>query len=104
MTGVQTCALPIYYKKANKPFHDQIMALPEPVQERIVAETEEWATRYIRAFKAEGLAEVLIETISRRADENAAPERPILNARSEFTRERALELSRKEGRKGDFSD
>ena len=37
------------YKKANKPFHDQIMALPEEIQEQIVAETEEWATKYIKA-------------------------------------------------------
>ncbi|NLI96324.1 MAG: class II fructose-bisphosphate aldolase [Synergistaceae bacterium] len=92
------------YKKANKPFHEQVMALPEPIQDRIVAETEEWATRYIKAFRAEGLAEVLLETVSRRADENAAPERAILNPRSEFTREKALALSRKENKKGDFSD
>ncbi len=80
------------------------MALPEPIQERIVAETEDWATRYIRAFHAEGLAEVLIDTAARRIDENAAPERAILNPRSEYTRERALGLSLKEGKKGDFSD
>lgn len=92
------------YKKANKPFHEQVMALPEPIQARIVAETEEWATRYIRAFHAEGLAEVLMETMSRRSDENSAPERPILNSRGEFTREKALQLARKEDKKGDFSD
>jgi len=92
------------YKKANKPFHDRIMALPEPVQERIVAETEEWACRYIKAFRAEGLADVLMETVSRRPDENAAPERKILNPRNEFSREKALRLSQKESRKGDFSD
>lgn len=92
------------YKKANKPFHDPIMSLPEPVLERIVAETEEWAIRYIKAFRAEGLAEVLLETVSRRADENAAPERAILNPRSAFTREKALALTRRESAKGDYSD
>ena len=92
------------YKKANKPFHDRVMSLPEPVQERIVAETEEWACRYIKAFKAEGLADVLMETVSKRLDENASPERKILNPRNEFTREKALRLSQKESRKGDYSD
>ena len=92
------------YKKANKPFHDRVMALPEPVQERIVAETEEWACRYIKAFKAEGLADVLMETVSKRLDENASPERKILTPRNEFTREKALRLSQKESRKGDYSD
>ena len=92
------------YKKANKPFHDRVMSLPEPVQERIVAETEEWACRYIKAFKAEGLADVLMETVSKRLDENASPERKILNPRNEFTREKALRLSQKEGGKGDYSD
>jgi fructose-bisphosphate aldolase class II len=92
------------YKKANKPFHDRIMALPEPVQERIVAETEEWACRYIKAFKAEGMADVLMETVSKRTDENAAPERKVLNPRNEFTREKALRLSQKESGKGDYSD
>ena len=92
------------YKKANKPFHDRVMALPEPVQERIVAETEEWACRYIKAFKAEGLADVLMETVSKRLDENASPERKILNPRNEFTREKALRLSQKEGGKGNYNN
>ena len=92
------------YKKANKPFHDRVMALPEPVQERIVTETEEWACRYIKAFKAEGLADVLMETVSKRLDENASPERKILNPRNEFTREKALRLSQKEGGKGNYNN
>lgn len=92
------------YKKANKPFHERIMALPDQVQERIVAETEEWATRYIKAFNAEGLADVLMEKMVRRTDENAAPDRAILNSRREFSREKALGLSQKETKKGDFSD
>lgn len=77
------------YKKANKPFGDEILALPQPVQDRIVDETEAWAEKFIKAFKAEGTAEAVLDLMAARADHNCAPERKILHDRSEFTPEKA---------------
>ena len=90
------------YKKANKPFHDQIMALPEEIQEQIVAETEEWATKYIKAFASEGTAELIFEAISSRRDYNSTPERKVYHSRSEFTPEKAPDACRR--RKKDDKD
>lgn len=77
------------YKKANRPFHEMIMSLPEKRQEMIVEETAEWAERYIEAFHGEGTAEAVMETLSRRLDHNAAPERNILGRRAEFIPDKA---------------
>ncbi len=93
------------YKKANKPFHDQIMALPEEIQEQIVAETEEWATKYIKAFASEGTAELIFEVISSRRDHNSTPERKVYHSRSEFTPEKAPDACRRKKKDvKDYSD
>lgn len=89
------------YKKANLPMGEMIMNESEDVLGRIEEETEWWADRFIKAFKAEGSAEKVLEVIERRNDHNCAPERKILNARSEFTEERAPS-SGKDGE--DYSD
>ena len=75
------------YKKANLRFGEAIMNEPKPCIDRIVAETEEWATRFLKAFHAEGTAEKVVETIGRRRYDNAAPERQVLHKRSEFSPE-----------------
>jgi fructose-bisphosphate aldolase, class II len=77
------------YKKANKPFHNEIMALPEKVRDSIVDDTADWARRFIKAFNAEGSAEALLEVVSKRPDHNAAPERGIIRSRNLFTKENA---------------
>lgn len=77
------------YKKANRPFHEAVMALPADVKERIVDETADWARRFIKAFKAEGTAELLVETVSGRTDHNAAPEQAVLVPRGDFTLDKA---------------
>lgn len=92
------------YKKANKPFNEEIMALPEKIQEAIVEDTAEWARRFIKAFNAEGSAEEVLEIVSRRSDHNAAPERAVLAARSAFTRESAPDSGGKKDTGKDFSD
>lgn len=92
------------YKKANKPFHDAIMDLPEMVRESIVDDTAEWARRFIKAFNAEGSAETLLGIVSERTDHNAAPERPIIASRGDFTMERAPGTGEKKGGDKDFSD
>ena len=89
------------YKKANLPFGEAIMNEPQPCIDRIVAETEEWATRFLKAFNAEGTAEKVLETIARRPFDNAAPERPVLHKRSEFTCEGAQQ---ERGSDADYSD
>ncbi|MDO9509151.1 MAG: class II fructose-bisphosphate aldolase [Thermovirgaceae bacterium] len=93
------------YKKANKPFNDAIMALPEKVREAIVEDTAEWAGRFIKVFRGEGSAETLLEVVSRRLDHNAAPEQAVLASRSAFTRESAPGSGVKKKNEGkDFSD
>ncbi len=93
------------YKKANMPFGDEIMALPAEYHDRIVAETQEWAERFIRAFKAEGTADLVMERLASREDHNCAPERTILHRRSEFTAEKAPDYtSGKSGDGQDYSD
>lgn len=90
------------YKKANRPFGDEILALPRPVQDRIVDETQAWAERFIRAFRAEGTADAVLELMSARRDHNCAPERTILRSRSEFSPETAPDSRRGDG--NDYSD
>lgn len=89
------------YKKANLPMGESIMNEDENVQGRIVEETEWWTERFIKAFRAEGSAEKVLEVINRRYDHNAAPERKVLHMRSEFTADIASS-----GRKGEgnYSD
>ena len=52
------------YKKANLPFCDKILALPDKYLDRILDETEYWAERFIKAFNAEGTAEKVIEIVN----------------------------------------
>ncbi len=69
---------------------------------RIIDETEEWATRFIKAFNAENSAEKVLEVISRRQDYNGAPEQAILGARANYNKETAPDLSKKDNK--DYSD
>jgi fructose/tagatose bisphosphate aldolase len=85
------------YKKANLPFGRAIMNEPADILERIVGETEEWATRFIKAMKSEGSAEKVIEVANRRPDHNSAPERKLLNARSIYTKDKAPNKNSSEG-------
>jgi fructose/tagatose bisphosphate aldolase len=85
------------YKKANLPFGPAIMGEPEEVAERIVAETEEWATRFIKAMKSEGSADKVIEVMNRRFDHNSAPERKPENPRANYTENRAPNKKKSEG-------
>lgn len=77
------------YKKANLPFGQAIMSEPEEILERIVGETEEWATRFIKAMKSEGSADKVLEVMNRRPDHNSAPERGPMNPRADYTAEKA---------------
>ena len=90
------------YKKANLPFGEAILNESTEVRERIVAQTEEWATRFIKAMKSEGSAEKVLEVISRRSDHNAAPERKPLNPRANYTTDKAP--GKKEKVTGNFDD
>lgn len=89
------------YKKANLPFGDAAMQESPEVIERIVGETEAWALRFIKAMKAEGSAEKVMEIMARRGDSNAAPERKPLNPRSDYVAEKAPNRKKT---KGDFDD
>lgn len=77
------------YKKANRPFHEMILSLPEKRQEMIVEETADWAERYIKAFHGEGTAEAVMEAVLKRKDHNAAPERSIRGPRTDYVPEKA---------------
>jgi hypothetical protein len=88
------------YKKANRPFDEAIMALPEGIHGRIVEETAEWAKRFIRAFHAEVDSEALMEIVSERPDHNAAPEQAVIASRKDHYREIAPTGERRRTRKG----
>jgi fructose/tagatose bisphosphate aldolase len=91
------------YKKANKPFHEMILSLPEKRREAIVEETAEWAEHYIRAFHGESTVDAVMEAVAKRKDHNAAPERSIRGPRIDFVPEKAPRCkSRASG--GDFSE
>ncbi|MBO8153481.1 class II fructose-bisphosphate aldolase [Thermovirga sp.] len=91
------------YKKANKPFHDAIMSLPEQIKEAIVEETAEWAERFIDCFNCEGTADLVMELVSKRESHNCAPCREILTKRSDYTQ--AKVPNRKKLNQGkDYSD
>ena len=85
------------YKKANLPFGEAILNESPEVVERIVAETEEWATRFIKAMKSEGSADKVLEVMNRRLDYNSAPERKPMNPRSNYTQDKAPNKKKSEG-------
>lgn len=89
------------YKKANLPFGKAILGESEDVLERIVGETEEWATRFIKAMKGEDSADKVLEVISRRSDHNSAPERKPMNPRTDYTADKAPNRKKTSG---DFDD
>lgn len=89
------------YKKANLPMGEIILNEEESIIGRIVEETQWWAERFLKAFKAEGSAEKVLEVIGRRVDHNSAPERKIMDLRSDFT-EAGAPGSMKDGQ--DYSD
>ncbi|WP_024822637.1 class II fructose-bisphosphate aldolase [Aminobacterium mobile] len=90
------------YKKSNLPMGKYIMNESPEIIGRIIDETEEWATRFIKAFNAENSAEKVLEVISRRQDYNGAPEQAILGARANYNKETAPDLSKKDNK--DYSD
>ena len=69
---------------------------------RIVDETEEWATRFIKAFNAVDSADRVLEFIAKRSDHNGTPEQAILGKRSDFTVDRVPGHSLKDGQ--DYTD
>ncbi|MDR1377622.1 MAG: class II fructose-bisphosphate aldolase [Synergistaceae bacterium] len=85
------------YKKANLPFGEAILRETPEVVERIVGETEEWASRFIKAMKGEGSADKVLEVINRRLDHNAAPERKPLRPRSDYTLDKAPNKKKNDG-------
>ncbi|MDR2522081.1 MAG: class II fructose-bisphosphate aldolase [Synergistaceae bacterium] len=89
------------YKKANLPFGQAMMQESSEIVERVVAETEEWTARFIKAMKSEGSADKVLEVVSRRADHNAAPERRTEKSRADYTPDKAP--NKKQG-EGNFDD
>ena len=73
------------YKKLNKPFHAEIMALSGEYRQRILDETEKWALRFFEAFGSVGLGSEVIKTIAQREDWNSTPEREIVAGRGDST-------------------
>ncbi|MDD2207482.1 MAG: class II fructose-bisphosphate aldolase [Aminobacterium sp.] len=90
------------YKKANLPMGDIIQSESPEIIGRIVDETEEWATRFIKAFNAVDSADRVLEFIAKRSDHNGTPEQAILGKRSDFTVDRVPGHSLKDGQ--DYTD
>jgi fructose/tagatose bisphosphate aldolase len=77
------------YKKANLPFGNASLGESDEVLKRIVGETEEWATRFIKAMKGEDSADKVLEIMNRRVDHNSAPDRKPVNPRSDYTADKS---------------
>lgn len=93
------------YKNLNLPFHHRIMSLPQPVRDRIVEETREWASRFFDAFGSRGTGTAVIERILSRGDHNAAPVRRVIADRSRFGPAEAPDARGGTGSDGrDYSD
>lgn len=90
------------YKKANLPFSDKIDALPQKRKDLILEETQWWAERFIKAFNAEGTAEIVRERMSARDNWNPLPEVKITADRKDYGPDKAPNGSKKDG--GDYSD
>ena len=81
------------YKKANKPFNDRIMSLPDEYRNRILEETRKWALRFFEAFGSLGTGTSVVERVLRRGEHNAFPERRIVADRADYVAERAPDHS-----------
>ncbi len=90
------------YKKANLPFWQKIMDMPKECVDRVLDETEYWASRFIKAFNAEGTAEKVLELASKRSSWNPLPDRKIIASRSDFRADNAPGTKRVDG--ADYSD
>ncbi|MBN1433956.1 class II fructose-bisphosphate aldolase [Candidatus Fermentibacterales bacterium] len=77
------------YKKANRPFHDRIMSLPDEYRNRILDETKSWALRFFEAFHSLGTGSRVIDRVVERGDYNAMPESRIVSNREDYGPERA---------------
>ena len=77
------------YKKLNLQFCDMIFAEPQPIIDRITDEMQYWAERFITAFGAEDSADAVAEVMSKRVDQNAAPDRKVIANRKDFTAQTA---------------
>ena len=90
------------YKKANLPFWQKIMDMPKECVDRVLDETEYWASRFIKAFNAEGTAEKVLELASKRSSWNPLPDRKIIASRSDLRADNAPGTKRVDG--ADYSD
>lgn len=90
------------YKKANLPFSDKIDALPQKRKDIILEETQWWAERFIKAFNAEGTAEMVRERIAARDGWNPLPDIKITAHRKDYSPDKAPNAAHKDG--GDYSD
>lgn len=90
------------YKKANLPFADRISALPDDRIELILEETQWWAERFIKAFKAEGTAEIVRERVASRDSWNPLPDLKITASRGDYGPDKAPNRKVSDGE--DYSD
>ncbi|MEA3284521.1 MAG: class II fructose-bisphosphate aldolase [Synergistota bacterium] len=90
------------YKKANLPFWERIASLPSERLDMIVEETQWWAERFIKAFNAEGTAEIVKERMSSRENWNPFPDTKVQASRGDFGADKAPNAAKKDGE--DYSD
>ena len=90
------------YKKANLPFADKISALPDDRIELILEETQWWAERFIKAFRAEGTAEIVRERVASREGWNPLPDLKITASRGDYGPDKAPNRKINDGE--DYSD
>jgi hypothetical protein len=68
----------------------------------IVEETQWWAERFIKAFNAEGTAEIVKERMSSRENWNPFPDTKVQASRGDFGADKAPNAAKKDGE--DYSD
>ena len=92
------------YKKLNAAFDREILGLEKKYIDRILDETEEWASKFFKAFNCAGAGSMVVEEVLKRGDHNSAPEVKIIADRKNYTADKAPD-SKKKGPDGkDYSD
>lgn len=91
------------YKKANLPFCEKILALPDKYLNRIIDETEAWTERFIKAFGSEDSADKVIEVVCDRNTWNPTPVRKVIANRADYRPDNAPTKPKADDGK-DYSD
>ncbi len=97
------------YKKLNLPFENKLMALPDPVRERMAKGVEDFVYNIlVNVFNAGDTADLAIEAIIKAGSYDAEPKAARIDNPDDWTedkiREKAKMIDSDKGPEGDFDD